>query len=67
MEFLEFDRYADAEAYRLGKLIERELRPRWPVELAQLRFNTGLDHSGDPALWVWAYLTEDVLADSSEP
>jgi len=49
---LEFERYGDAEAYRLGKQIERELQPCRPKELAELRFNSGLDHSGDPALWV---------------
>ena len=41
---LEFDRYGDAEAYRLGKQIERELQPYRPKELAELRFNSGRDH-----------------------
>jgi hypothetical protein len=41
---LEFDRYGDAEAFRLGKLIEQALEPHRPPELAELRFNTGLDH-----------------------
>lgn len=57
---LGFDRYEDAEAFRLGKLIEQKLQPHWPKEIAELRFNTGLDHSGDPALWIWALLTEEV-------
>lgn len=57
---LEFDRYGDAEAFRLGKLIERGIAPRRPPELAELRFNTGLDHSGDPALWIWAFLSDEV-------
>jgi hypothetical protein len=60
VQSLEFHRYGDPEAYRLGKLIEQELQAHRPAELAELRFNTGLDHSGDPALWIWAFLTEEV-------
>lgn len=54
---LEFDRYGDADAYRLGKQIEREIESYRPAELAELRFRTGPDHSGDPGLWIWSYLT----------
>jgi hypothetical protein len=57
---LEFDRYENAEAFRLGKLIEREIAPWRPPELAELRFRAGLDHTGDPGLWIWAYLSDDV-------
>jgi hypothetical protein len=63
IELLGFDRYGDAEAYRLGKQIERALQPRRPPELAELRFNSGLDHSGDPGLWIWAFLTEEISKD----
>jgi hypothetical protein len=65
VEMLEFDRYGDAEAYRLGKQIERAIEPYRPKELAELRFNTGPDHSGDPAIWIWAFLT-DAAAESDE-
>ena len=60
IRLLEFDRYDDAEAFRLGKLIEREIAPWRPPELAELRFNTRLDHTGDPGLWIWAYLSDEV-------
>jgi hypothetical protein len=63
---LEFDRYGDAEAYRLGKLIENGIRGRRPAELAELRFNTGLDQTGDPGLWIWAILTDDTLVDEDQ-
>jgi hypothetical protein len=59
VQLLEFDRYGDAEAFRLGKLFEREIEPRKPAELAELRFNTGPDHTGDPGLWIWAFLNEE--------
>jgi len=57
---LSFDRYEDPEALRLGKLIEQAIESDRPPELAELRFNTGLDHTGDPALWIWVFLTEEV-------
>jgi hypothetical protein len=63
LQMLEFHRYGDAEAYRLGKQIEQKLQPHWPTEIAELRFNTGLDHTGDPGLWIWVFLTEDVSKD----
>jgi hypothetical protein len=62
---LEWDRYGDAEAYRLGKLIERELKPDWPEELAELRFGTGLDHTGDPGIWILG-LVKDEAAPTDE-
>jgi hypothetical protein len=63
VRLLEFDRYGDAEAFRVGKLIERETARRKTPEIAEIRFNTGLDHSGDPGLWIWVFLTEDVSRD----
>jgi len=62
VQLLGFDRYGDVEAYRLGKQIEPAIEPDRPAELAELRFNTGLDHSGDPALWIWAFLTDEAAA-----
>lgn len=56
---LEFDRYGDAEAYRIGKLIEGAIVGHRPAELVELRFNTGTDNTADPALWVWAFLSDE--------
>jgi len=66
VQSLEFERYGDAEAYRLGKLIEYEIASYRPAHLAELRFNTGLDHSGEPALWIWAFLSADVSEKDEE-
>ncbi len=63
---LEFDRYGDVEAYRLGKQIENAIRGRRPAELAELRFNTGLDQTGDLGLWIWAILTDDTAVDDQQ-
>jgi len=57
-ECLGFERYEDVEADRLGKQIEKELRADWPEELQELWFRTGLDHTGDPALWVLVVLED---------
>jgi hypothetical protein len=58
IRMLEFDRYGDAEAYRLGKQIERVLERHRPPELVELRFNTGTDSAGDPAIWIWGFLSD---------
>lgn len=66
LRILEFNRYGDAEAFRLGKLIEKELQPHQLEDIAELRFNTGLDHSGDPALWIWVFLTEETSSKDAD-
>ncbi len=53
------DRYSDPEALRIGKLVEREVASRLPEWVAELRFETGPDSTGDPAMWVWVILRDD--------
>lgn len=62
IEALDFHRYGDAEAYVLGKQIENLIQLYRPTELADLRFKTGRDHTGDPGIWIWA-----ILEDRSDP
>ncbi len=59
LEVLEYDRYGDVPALILGKQIEYRLASEWPPFLDHLRFRTGLDSTDDPALWVWAFVTEE--------
>ena len=59
LEVLDYDRYGDVWALILGKQIERKLAAEWPPFLDHLRFRTGLDSTDDPALWVWAFVTEE--------
>jgi hypothetical protein len=66
VESLEFNRYGDPEAFRLGKMIEKKIASHRPPELADLRFNTGSDHSGDPALWIWVFLSAEVSGNDEE-
>jgi hypothetical protein len=57
VETLEFDRFADAEAYRCGKTIEAD--PRYPKEdIEDIRYRTTTDSNGYPALRIMTYLTE---------
>lgn len=65
VELLRFDKYLDPDAYRLGKLFEKELRQEWPEELESLRFETGLAYGGDPGLWIMVIL-KDTSAESDE-
>lgn len=58
LQLLEFDRFDDPEAFRLGKMIERKLAAGWPPHLDHLRFRTGYDSTEDPALWVWGYVAQ---------
>jgi hypothetical protein len=55
------DKYGDPEALVLGKKLEQQVQGRLPAWVKELRFETGNDASGDPALWIWVEV-EDVAA-----
>ncbi len=61
IEMLEFHRYGDAEAYRLGRQIENAIQSRRPPMLVELRFYTGPDSTGDPGLWIYSILEEGTV------
>ncbi len=62
---LQFDRYRNAAALRVGKGIESRIHGEgWPEELVELRFQTGEDHTGEPGLWIWAILRDGVTDDN---
>ncbi len=63
VQLLGFDRFEDPEAYVLGRRIEEELKCEWPMELEEIRFRTGLDHTGDPGLWLWAIVKDEAAQD----
>jgi hypothetical protein len=58
VEMLEFDRFEDVEAFRIGKEIERRINKVRPQHLDRLRYRTGLDSTSDPALWIWVFVAE---------
>jgi len=59
VEILRPDKYADPEALVIGKRIEQHLANRLPEFVAALRFETGEDHTGAPALWIWVILKDE--------
>jgi hypothetical protein len=52
LEVMRPDRYADLDALIIGKRVERELADRLPDWVREIRFETGNDSNGDPAVWV---------------
>ncbi len=66
VQMLAFDRYGDFEAFQLGKQVEQELGADRPDELAELRFKTGFDHTGDAALWIWAFVKDNAASTDEE-
>ncbi len=59
VRMLEFDRFGDDQAYRIGKQVERQIEPRRPAWLQELRFDTGADWAGDPSLWIWCVVADE--------
>src|SRR5262249_27055589 len=60
VEILGGNKYADPEAFLLGKRIEREIANQLPASVLELRFETGEDASGGEALWIWVVFKDDV-------
>jgi hypothetical protein len=66
VELLRPDRYANPDAFIIGKRIEQLVRgqvPEWFKE-KEMVFETGNDANGDPALWIWVEI-DDTAADET--
>ena len=61
LEIIRPDRYGDWDAFTLGKRIEREVSGRLPQEVRELIFETGVDVSGDLALWIWVEMADEAV------
>lgn len=57
VQLFEFDRFADANAYRIGKTIEQDPLFPWE-ELVDVRYRTKIDSMGEPAVKVMTYLPD---------
>ena len=64
IEILGINRYADAEAFKIGKEVELRVAGRLPDSVLELRFETGVDSSGGEAIWVWV-IFEDELGEEA--
>ncbi|MEX2560735.1 MAG: hypothetical protein WD403_12515 [Pirellulales bacterium] len=58
IEVLRPDRYADPDAFVIGKQVEQQAHPL-PSSVAELRFETGDDATGQPAIWVWVVFKDE--------
>ncbi len=59
LEVMRPDRYADLDALIIGKQVERALAGRLPGWVREIRFETGNDSNGDPAVWLWVEIEDD--------
>lgn len=55
------DKYNDPEALVLGKQVEQRLAGSLPEAVLDLRFETGEDVGGQPALWIWVILKDEAV------
>ena len=60
LEVVRPDKYADIDAFVLGKKIENQVRDEMPDWVRELVFETGYDASGAQALWIWVEVEDDV-------
>lgn len=61
LEVVRPDKYADFDAFVLGKRIETLVRDELPGWVKEMVFETGYDASGAQALWIWVEV-EDAAA-----
>ena len=47
------DKFGGVEALKIGKRVEQCIDGSLPDWVSEMRFETGEDASGDPALWIW--------------
>ena len=63
VELLELDRHPDAETFRVGKLVVAAVGRRLPGWVKDVRFETGTNSVGQPAVWVWVTTADDAPDD----
>ncbi len=63
LEIIRPDKYGDPKALVLGKRLEQQVHGKLPKWVRDLRFETGNDAAGDPALWIWVEV-DDAAANS---
>jgi hypothetical protein len=59
-KILHFDKFPDPDAFVIGKRADQPiLKGQLPKWVHDLRFETGLDASGDPAIWIWVVVDDE--------
>jgi len=67
LDIMRPDRYGDLDAFVIGKQVEEQLAGELPDFVCEMRFETGEDANGDPALWVWIDLDDTSVSDELFP
>ncbi len=62
LSLLQPNQYVDPEAFVLGKKIENETEGKLPGWVRELRFQTGDDANGFPAIWIWVEADDKAMA-----
>lgn len=63
LDIIRPDKYGDPDALVLGKKLEQQVHASLPAWVRDLRVETGLDASGDPAAWVWVEMEDAATTD----
>ena len=63
LEIVRPDKYGDAEALELGKKVELQLADQLPSTVRELRFETGVDWVGKPALFICIVFNDEPKSD----
>jgi len=58
LEIMRPDKYGDVTALEIGKRLEQRLAGQLPEWVKEMRFETGKDANGDPAIWVWVEIAD---------
>jgi hypothetical protein len=65
IEVVRPDKYADFDAFVIGKKIENLVRDELPDWVREMVFETGYDSSGAPALWIWVEVEDEAAREDS--
>ena len=63
IEVVRPDKYADFEAFVIGKKIENQVRDEMPDWVREMVFETGYDVGGEPGVWIWVEVEDFALED----
>lgn len=65
LEVVRPDKYADFDAFVIGKKIEKHVRDELPQWVREMVFETGYDASGAPALWIWVEVEDEAAREKA--
>ncbi len=58
VDIMAFEKYEDPDAFEIGKRLEQAIAGKLPRWVRAMRFRTGIDSIGDPAIWIFVELED---------